>query len=314
MAEFTRLSSNDLEVIRREFDIGKINECSSFGGGAANSSFLVKADGIRYVISVRDEKSLEGVQAVAEVLLLLGKYDLPTERLIPMQDGHYVMNFHSKPLIVKKYVEGVVPNSLDAAALEILGRSLGLLHQIPPPVTLRTTHPYGLESFAELFMHTKMNEFTSWLKDKYDFIIDGIPSGLLRGLIHGDLFHDNVIMREGKPVAILDFEEACNYFLIFDLGMAGAGSCQRDGAVALDLVRALIEGYQQVRPLESEEKEVLQLFIEYSAVATAFWRFRQYNIRHSDHRNTEKHLQMRRIADQIHVIQREEFFSTIFLD
>ena len=112
--------------------------------------------------------------------------------------------------------------------------------------------------------------------------------------------------------AIIDFEESCQYFKVFDLGMAIVGLCTQEAELRFDKVRALVSGYQRVRALEEREKAVLQLFIEYAAVATSSWRFWKNHIDSPNSENADLHWQMVGLADKVSAILKEKFLEYVF--
>ena len=112
--------------------------------------------------------------------------------------------------------------------------------------------------------------------------------------------------------AIIDFEEACNYHLIFELGMGILGTCVNDITVDLNKARSFVDGYQQVRSLAQIEKESLQFFVRYAAVATSYWRFNKYNIEEPNEDRAGHHWQMVRISNEVAEISTTSFFDAIF--
>jgi len=112
--------------------------------------------------------------------------------------------------------------------------------------------------------------------------------------------------------AIIDFEEACNYHLIFELGMGILGICVNDNMINLDKARAFVNGYQKVRPLAQIEKESLQLFVHYAAVATSYWRFNKYNIEEPTKDRGNHHWEMVQLANKVSEISKNYFFDAIF--
>ncbi len=118
-------------------------------------------------------------------------------------------------------------------------------------------------------------------------------------------------MVDGEKPTIIDFEEACDYPFVFDLGMAIVGTCTDEGSVNLGKASALLQGYQQARVLSPQEKSVLQLFAEYGAIATSFWRYRQFNIRNPTPEKKDAHREMTDIADSIAAIEADAFRKVI---
>jgi homoserine kinase type II len=171
-----------------------------------------------------------------------------------------------------------VYENISTEMLKQIGTSMAKLHQISAPDFLPKLHPYGVQIFSTVIDKGIDKRYESWLSEQTQFLIDKLPKNLPKGLIHGDVFFDNVLFEDGKIKAIIDFEEACQYYLNFDLGMGILGLCRTNGKIDLTKVNALITGYEQIRLLEPLEKELLPLFIKYAAIATSWWRFWKYNI------------------------------------
>ena len=94
--------------------------------------------------------------------------------------------------------------------------------------------------------------------------------------------------------------------------MCAVGACDTKGLVDLEKTRFLVDGYQSLGRLEPAEKEQLHAFVIYGAVATSFWRFRQYNLILPDSPNARTYLKMSAIADQIHQMPPEIFYREVF--
>lgn len=201
---------------------------------------------------------------------------------------------------------------LSTGMLLQLGQAVFNLHEIPVPESLRGHFSYGLESFEDVIDAALDHPFRQWLTEKKAYLSYHIIERLPRGLVHGDIFCDNMLYVGDRLEAIIDFEEACHYYKVFDLGMCALGCCVENGHVSPDKVGALVKGYERGRKLETEEREQLRLFIEYAAAATAFWRFRQYNILFPRKEMANHYLEIKRIADHIHAVPEDEFKTTVF--
>ena len=94
--------------------------------------------------------------------------------------------------------------------------------------------------------------------------------------------------------------------------MAVVGLCTKNSKVILNKVRSLVKGYQRIRVLEEQEKESLQLFIEYAAIATSSWRFWKYNIDTPIAEKSDKYIQMVKIAHNAGAISNAKFMNIIF--
>jgi homoserine kinase type II len=310
MARDIRLNQHEIREIASHYNLSVI-EFESIPGGNANSSFLLYTRHGNFVLTVFTIE-LEQVQRLGQLLVLLEEHEFPTTRLLRLQSGDKVTMHMGKPVIMKHYISGQVRNDLNEAMLIHIGRSMAHLHEIPAPGFLVNEHEYGLEYFSTIIGREVKLEYETWLSDRLNFLKDRIHPGLPRGLIHGDVFYDNVLF-DGKDFkAIIDFESGCNYYYLFDLGMGIVGLCAENSVIPLGKTKAFVDGYQQIRRLEEIEKISLQLFVEYAAIATSSWRFWKYNIDSPSLGKGQLHMQMMDIAEHVNKIPQKEFLETIF--
>ncbi|MCH7784807.1 MAG: homoserine kinase [Bacteroidetes bacterium] len=311
MAIYTKIEASDLEKIVVPYQI-EVVDFTPIDGGNANSNYHIRAKEGEYMLTIAEEKSLQQVQNLATLLQWLGEHHFSTSQVHASITGEIVTQYAEKPILVKKWIYGTVHENFSADELRQIGNSMAQLHQIPVPHYLPKLHPYGYQVFSTVIDKRLDTEYEYWLKERLQFLEKNLPENLPRGLVHGDIFFDNVLFENNKIKAIIDFEEACNYYFIFDLGMGVLGLCRTDGKIDLAKTRALIKGYEQVRSLDFLEKDSLQLFIEYGAIATSWWRFWKYNI-HSPSLNLgDKHWEMVQVAKEVEILNKEHFLSIVF--
>ncbi len=312
MANYTQLSAKEVDGLAGFFGIGEVTSFSSLEGGSNNSNYLLKARDDVYILSVGDGKKQEEVEVLSRLLGLLEKYDFPTTKLVVSANRTKVTAHRGKAVFLKKFIEGKVCDDLTIDMLVQLGESIADLHQIPVPDYLPTSFPYGVDFFSEVISTGRDPKFSGWLERKKLEITSAFHSDLPRGLVHGDIFYDNVLFNGNRLAAIIDFEEASDYYLIFDLGMCAVGTCTDKGRILLPKVKALVSGYQNRRKLSDLEKASLQIFAVYGAVATSFWRFRQYHLLCPDKERTNRFKAMVDLADDIAGIPSLKFRYEIF--
>ena len=312
MAIYTKVSQALVEDIIAPYALGNLLEIEPIAGGQANSSVWLKTADGTYILSICDEKSSEEIDRLTTILEYLEQFDYPTSRVIKTGSGLSVLEHEGNPVYLKRYIEGSVPDRLNPRQVFQLGEQLALLHRIPSHKSLLDTHSYGIETFAEVFASDSPDQFGPWLKQKAAFLERHLEPDLPRGFIHGDLFYDNTVFQGDDLAAVLDFEEACFYVFVFDLGMSMIGACALDGRLSMELVRSLIKGYQSIRQLSQAEKAQLKLYAEYAAIGTAFWRFRQYHVRNPIAEKAETHLEMKNLAEQLSSMSIEQFQKLMF--
>jgi len=311
MATYTQLTQSDIQDIADNYNL-KVIEFAPIDGGNGNSSYKLTTQKGKYVLTVCDDKTLDEVTVMGKLLLLLQQHNFPCTRVISSINKDLITLYRDKPVMLKGYIEGQVFECLDAEMLVQLGAETARLNQIPAPNYLPTEHPYGRSHFPQVVGLNIDAKYEVWLKKQIDDLERDIAPDLPRALIHGDLFFDNLLFEKTNFNAIIDFEEACHYYRTFELGMAIIGSCVEDMIVDFEKARALVQGYQQISPLEQNEKESLQMFVQYAATATSYWRFNKYNIESPEADKASKHWQMVELAESVNTVSKTKFIDTIF--
>jgi homoserine kinase type II len=312
MAFYTILTKEDITDILTQFDLGALKQFAPMDGGQANSSYKATTTSGKYIICVCDEKGLDDIENLAMLLVYLKEKAYPTSRLIQAINGDYIVIYRGKPVYIKSYIDGCVEKVLTRNMLRQMGETLYQLHRIEAPEWLSGHFPYGMTAFDPLIATDMDHPFLTWLTNKKKHFDSHLDKDMKRGLIHGDLFWDNLLFSGGTLTAVLDFEEACCYYLLFDIGMCVIGCCTDGKTIDFGKAAALIEGYQKDRPLSASEQMQLKIFIEYAGTAGSFWRFQQYHIRQPNVALKESYRELKGYADQIHDMTLEEFMAQLF--
>lgn len=312
MAKFTVLTSRKIENILERYPLGRLLSFSALDGGLANSSVKIKTECGRYILSVCDEKKMDEISRLCSLLNYLEKHHFPTTRVVAARDGEHCIDFQGKPLYIKHFIDGEVVRQLTDHQLFEVGATLAGLHEIPPYPGLPERFSYGIECFDELKDSASAESYYQWLSTCRKRVEEARTEALPKGFVHGDLFFDNMVFADGSLAALLDFEEACHYYRIFDIGMTAVGCCAPGGTLSLEMTAALLDGYQSIRKLETAERRLLQLYVEYGATATSFWRFRQYNIKNPDEGMKNHYRAMMEIAIRAGAIDADLFVDRVF--
>ena len=254
-------------------------------GGTANVSFVIdgrerdgkerdgrERDGReRRIITFCVEPTLDRVERLAAVLEHLREHGFASNRLLRSPQGSLVHVIEGVPTIVKSFLEGEVLGAVDEARARRIGGVLARLHKLPIPAGFAADHAMNRETMASIAEAAKCPDFSGWLADA----LEHIPRGwrdLPVGLVHGDLFPDNLIEVQGGALVPIDFEEVCLCPLVFDVGMALAGLANV-GCLSRGTTAALLAGYRADRKLSASECSAVPTMVEFAAMAIACWRF-----------------------------------------
>jgi len=299
VALYAQLDRSAVEGLIHRFGISDFTAFSVMDGGMENTSYCVETSSARYVLTLWDQKSLQQATNLANLLVYLTNQGIRTSQVVVPPNEPIVVLHDEKPVMLKRYVDGKVSANLTGSLLVQLGEEMARLHEIPAPSYLPQSFPYGRSHFPEVTNSKPGHAYIDWLCEKISYLQQRIPQHLPMALIHGDVFFDNVIVQGDQLMAIIDFEEACHYYRGFDLGMVIVGACRDRKGISFEKAGRFIQGYEKETNIPSKEQETLKTFAVYAAVATSFWRFRQYHLRRPEPRLYNKHVEMQTLADTI---------------
>ncbi len=310
MTQYAILQKEDILEILSRYDLD-LKSYDPIDQGEGSSTYLLRTEQRQFVLTLFEIDHIRAVN-MGKLLGLLEKYKFPTSRVYAPENGGPVIGYGGKPVLIKPYITGQVMAVPNEDMISQVGTAMATLHKIPCPDYLPHRYAYGLQTYSDLLDCGIDQEYEDWLAGRLVHLKQRIPARLPRGLIHGDVFRDNVLFVGQTFKALIDFEDACQYYRVFDLGMAVVGLCTEGKQIKLTKVRSLVKGYQTINVLEEQEKKVLRLFIEYAAIALSSWRFWKYNIHTPIAEKADKHMEMVSVANHARAIPKEEFWDSVF--
>ena len=281
MALFTRLAEAELAALAGTFQLGALRGALPISAGTINSNFEVDTERGRWFVRINEGKAEADVAWEAQLVGALAGGGVVTPPPVSARDGrpYAPLDGTDKWVSVFPWRPGhhLGPAEITAEIARALGGALARLHLVglDLPVAWRRRSIYDHDHLVA--RHARfagsgdpaLARAISVLGD--ELAIAGAATAArgaaTHGIIHGDLFRDNVLWDAGRLVAILDFEQASGGSLAYDLAVCINDWCWT-GAVQPDVVAALLDGYQRIRPLTAADREALP--IEVRAAATRF--------------------------------------------
>jgi homoserine kinase type II len=279
---FTQLGAAELAEVATAFELGAVQRHDTIAAGTINSNFSVETDRGRWFVRVNEGKAEADVAWEARLVAALAAGGVVTPPPVLARDGRPYAPLASergKWVSVFPWRSGhhLSPTEVTAERADQLGAALAQLHLVglELPMGWRRGSIYDHDHLVARFGRFASNcdpalaHAVAILGDELAIAGDAgaIRRRATQGIIHGDLFRDNVLWDAGAVTAILDFEQASAGSLAYDLAVCINDWCWT-GQPELPLVRALLAGYQRVRPLTGHDREALP--IEVRAAATRF--------------------------------------------
>ena len=300
MEQYTRLNEKELTAIFAQFNIHNISTFELLSGGSENTNYLVNSENGKHVLCVFEQKTEKNAKELTLLLKILENNNFNTTKLINSIDKNSVIIWKGKPIIIKEFIEGEIRKDLKPPLLKLIGKELGKLHQINAPDFLPEKLNYGKEQFKKVEKYAANSEFDIWLKKILEYISPYLKLNLPKSLIHSDVFWDNVLISEDEnTTTIIDFEEAVNYYRVFDIGMTIIGICGDERIVNLEKTKHFLNGYKSEIQLTQDEMKSLKVFTIYAGASMTYWRHKNFNHIKPDPKLADHYMGLKVLVDDI---------------
>jgi homoserine kinase type II len=274
MAVYTDVSFEDLTKFLAGYDIGEPRVFKGIAEGVENSNYyLLTAQG-RFIVTLYERR----VQA-ADLPFFLGLMqhlaehgvDCPTP--IRGKNGELFGTLNGRDAAVMTFLDGVSLGRPRPEHCFAAGRALGTMHEAGRDFPLERANALSVEGWRRLTddcFRNRTHEFSDLapaIQGEMRYLESRWPAELPRGVVHADLFPDNVLFMSNQVSGLIDFYFACNDALAYDLAvMINAWCFDIDNRLDLELSGALIAGYQGLRDLEPSEREALPILARGAAL------------------------------------------------
>jgi len=292
MAAYTKISKREFNEIAADYGLPRVTAAREVTEGSVNTHYLLETTKGKFLVKIDEVKGEMEVKRELDLLVFLRKHGFPCP--VPLTDrrGRQYIEWRSKLLSVYRYIDGhfVEPENLTAGQLENVGRVLADLHLLGKTYKKGIDNRFGFERVAEVYFDARgrlphyFKKIIRTLDEEIDYLNHYLEGKLPKGIIHGDLFHDNIKFKGEKVVAVLDFEAACRGKFIFDLATAVNALCFESGNYSLKKFEALIGGYEALRTLSLAEWDAFPNELRFSAFRFTVTRLRDFFLNPVDER------------------------------
>ncbi len=294
MAVYTVLDKRELAEVVEDHGLVKLLAAHGVAAGSVNTTYLLETARGKHLLRVDEVKGELEVKRELDLLLFLRKHGFPCPQPIADHyDGHVLR-----------------AERISAAQLENIGRMLADLHTIGKSYKKGIENRFSFERVARLYgevrgrLPTYFKRIVRTLDDEVDYLQNYLETKLPKGIIHGDLFHDNLIVKGDKVVAVLDFEAASRGKFIFDLATAVNALCFDGEGYSLKRFEPLIAGYESLRALSLAEWDAFPNELRFSALRFTVTRLRDFFLNPVDEQ-VRVHKDFREFYERLRILRRE---------
>lgn len=274
MAVYTEVSDDDLAAFLGRYDVGELLSYKGIAEGVENTNYIVHTSTGPYILTLYEKRvSADDLPFFLGLMEHLASRKVSCPTPVRDRNGHYLGKLCGRGAALVTFLEGFWvrhPMPLHCAKV---GHALAELHLAGSDFKLRRRNALGASDWRPLFERfaAEADTIAPGLRDLIDAELDAISSGwpdsLPEGVIHADLFPDNVFFIGKELSGLIDFYFACNDALAYDIAICLNAWCfEQDFSFNITKARALLRGYEEVRGLTGEERAAMPLLARGAAL------------------------------------------------
>ena len=274
MAVYTDVPEEELKLFVADYAIGAVVSCKGIAEGVENSNYLLRTERGIYILTLYEKRvapaDLPFFLALMDHLAAAG-IACPTP--LHGRDGVALRRLCGKPAAIVSFLDGMWPRRIQPHHCAGLGGALARLHRAGAGFTLTRPNNLSVAGWRTLYegCRARAHEVRPGLAEELAAELAALesawPGDLPQGVIHADLFPDNVFFQNDAVSGLIDFYFACTDFFAYDLAICLNAWCfEGDGSFNVTKARLLIASYRAVRPLDGAELAALPLLARGSAL------------------------------------------------
>jgi homoserine kinase type II len=274
MAVYTDVPDDELRSFVGQYDLGEVVSCKGIAEGVENSNFLLRTETGTFILTLYEKrvapKDLPFFIALMEHLAARG---LACPTPLRGRDGVALRHLCGRPAAIITFLDGMWPRRIQPFHCAGVGRALAELHRAGSDFAMTRPNNLSLAGWRELFesCRARADEIRPGLAAELAAELAQFeaewPRDLPSGIIHADLFPDNVFFRGDKLSGIIDFYFACTDSFAYDLAVCLNAWCfEGDGSFNVTKARLMLSNYRAVRPISDAELAALPLLARGSAM------------------------------------------------
>ena len=291
MAVYTKINKKDLLYINKKFNDERFLSFKGIKQGIENTNYLLKSKNKKYILTIFEKRvSKKEIPFFMELMDELNTSKLNCPKPLKNKDGKYLINLKNKTACIVSFLQGKDKKNLNIKNCYDVGRVIAQMHLHTQKIKLFRKNSMGVKNLNPLlksikFKSKKFTNIDKFLKINFDNIKKKWPKKLPGGIIHGDLFIDNIFFKNNKLSGIIDFYFAANDYFMYEIAICINALCfdkiNSKFKINKNKIKNLIKGYESIRNISLKEKKSLNILCRGAAM-------RYFLTRLYDYANTPK--------------------------
>jgi len=274
MAVYTEVFDEDLQAFLEHYDLGQVTSFKGIAEGVENSNYLLRTTKGSYIMTLYEKRVRpEDLPYFLGLLEHLAGRGIRCPTPLQGRDGEALRQLCGRPAVIVTFLDGLWPRRILPAHCQKLGHAMAEMHLAGADFALSRKNDLSVAGWRPLFeacapsAHQVQQGLADELSEELTHLEKSWPEDLPAGVIHADLFPDNVFFLANELSGLIDFYFACNDFFAYDLAVCLNAWCfEPDRAFNITKARLMLQAYRRVRPISDQELEALPLLARGSAL------------------------------------------------
>ena len=314
MAVYTKLSESSLNEFFAKYNIGKLLSYKGIQEGIENTNYFIETNKGKFILTIY-ERRVEEKDLPFFMSLMRNLFDsnFPSPEPIINKNGNYITEIVGKKAAIVTFLKGSIKKKLDPNDCREVGIQTAKLHMITKNLKGKRENKLSINSWRKIFENVQNDcskihpNLTNTIKKNLDEIENNWPEKIPSGIIHADLFPDNIFFQGNKLTGIIDFYFACYDFYAFEIAICLNALCFEGKSENLSFnvtkAKKFIDGYSSIRKFTEEEKKSLKILCQGAALRFLLTRV-------FDYLNLTKGALVK-IKDPVEYLKRLEFHNSV---
>jgi homoserine kinase type II len=287
MAVYTKIDRKDLLTLSINYKLGKIIRSVGIKKGIENTNYLLKTNKSKFILTIFERRvKKKDLPFFMSLMEKLNQKKIICPKPIKCKNSKHLSKIKNKPASIVTFLSGSDKTNLNNQNCFDVGKNIAKFHKVTSMIKLFRENSMSIKKLGGLLKSIKFksNKISSKLEPTLNKCLKDIkrkwPKKLPSGIIHGDLFIDNIFFDKNKFSGFIDFYFSSNDYLMYEIAICINALCfdkkRNSFKINHKKVKNLIDGYETIRPFTKHEKNALNILCRGAALRYLLTRIYDY--------------------------------------
>ena len=277
MAVYTKFNREKIEKILSHYNLGTLDQFKGIEEGIENTNYFLSVDKKKFILTIYEKRvKSEDLPFFSDLMSSLNKSNFKCPSPLINKKNKTITDFEGKKLMIVSFLEGKAKKNLSPLNCKSIGIEVAKMHRITKDFKFSRENDLSVKSWRKLFDSVKdkcsniHKDLPKLIEENLTDVENNWPKDLPRGIIHADLFHDNIFFLKDKFSGIIDFYFSCEDFFAFEIAICFNALCfdglKEDLSFNVTKAKNFIDGYTSIRNLDEQEKNNIKVLSQGAAL------------------------------------------------